>query len=268
MILEYPVNLWKEKIDLFFGQKIAIDLSQIGFFKPEMLADLKCYIDYIYLTKEIKPDIIFPEDPGAKDYAGRMGLFDGIPDYTYQKNKRESDNFIPLHKINSDNNDSIADAIRTIFSNSGAPHYDGLTTAISELLDNMYYHSKTEYGTGWGYVSAQVWANAWPATLEVAVRDVGIGIVNSYVNRNRVSAGSIDVFKNAFEDLNSSTGDRGRGQGLTHVINFLKNSNGSLDLKSEDYYAHINSSGELKFSKLGSYTLGTKIIFRLPYDKN
>ena len=50
-----------------------IDLEHIGFFKPQELAAIRCYLDLIRDEEKSTFDIIPPSLDDAKNYSGRNG---------------------------------------------------------------------------------------------------------------------------------------------------------------------------------------------------
>ena len=193
-----------------------------------------------------------------------MGLYEGT-NYTYPYNQHISNQFIPLTKIESDDNNSIAEKIYEVFRAANAPMMDNLMSSITELIDNVFYHSQKDYGTGSGYVCAQVYKSRQNPRLVVSVRDIGIGIVGSYQQRKSDDRDGLEIFRKSFEELNSSTEDPYRGLGLSHAVEFIKGCSGFFSINSGPYQAIIPQEGYLAISQLSTEKVGTEIHMEVPF---
>ena len=265
LTLSWPETSWKDKIESFAGKDATVDLTKIGFFEPYQLTAIRCYFDYLLEPERgLTLKVSYPECYEAKEYAGRMGLFEGMPDYAYDKNKHHSLDFYPLRKIEKElETESIATEVYGVIRNAGAPIYNNLQETIVELIDNILFHSKET-----GYIAAQAYKAHNRPRLQISIRDIGIGIAASYLKNPKFShLSEFEIFKDSFEELNTSIDLKGRGQGLHVAKEFIKGCNGTLVIKSGPFKAYLTPDRPLAFSAYDSIgTIGTSIYMEVPYD--
>lgn len=266
LVLTLPIWEWASKINnINSSVTIEINLENTSFFEPHELTSIKCYIDHIRYTENIECSVITPKDFSAQNYIGRMGLLDD-ENYEYPYRKFKSDLFLPLTKVTSDNlTEGLAHKIQDVFKSTGAPTMTNLVISLSELLDNIVYHSQVEYNTGSGYVCAQTYINKSKPKLQVSIVDVGIGIVESFKSRKNDTRDDSEIFKTSFNELVSSTGDSHRGFGLPTFISFIQDCKGSMTVTSDKNRATINCGSEIRYSKINTAHAGTAINIEVPY---
>ena len=215
--------------------RVDFDLSQASAFDGAKLTQLRCLFD-LALLNGVDVGIKPPINPGALRYAAGMGLFKGFPAlpqdlfYNSQKNK-----FIPLAKITTDKNDFLLYEFRKLFNELNLPttSLGDACLVFTEIADNIFFHSGSIDDAGWGYLQAQIHGEV----LKISFTDVGVGFVGAYkrsgTDKGRSSVQLlIDSFNHLESRLNKPGGKAIRGIGLYETREFLKLSNGALDIKS------------------------------------
>ncbi len=245
---------------------LHLDLSLIGYIRPHLLVRLRTIID-LAVNCGLRVRISPPVRTDYRDYAGRMGLFEGT-DYNYPYNRNEPHTFFPLLKINNDRNQQVyEDCMRVLgLSNVTSNYLRLVVDAFVELADNIYFHSGTAENTGWGYIHAQ--ANPLAGDIRLGLSDVGIGIYGSYERtgqlrgRNEVQVMS-DIFNELESSLNLIPGRGYRGVGLYEVQNFLTQHTGHLKVMSGNVTVDVNQMGIYTVTN-AFRTEGTWIQMRVP----
>ncbi len=228
------ISIAKKKMLDNPNSDVVFDLTKFKFFLPENIAHIRCLID---LSKNInslsQKTILPPENSSAKDYAGRIGLFDSTS-YQYPYDKHEAVKFFPLYKINSDSNDPLIDQFVTVFSNTNIPinYCRDIAETFSEIADNVYFHSGASYKTGSGYACAQIVNHI----LHIAVCDLGIGFYNSYKNNGTLKGrNEQQILRDSVEELVSSLNDPFRGIGLFQAREFIERHGNCLEISTGNY---------------------------------
>jgi anti-sigma regulatory factor (Ser/Thr protein kinase) len=111
-------------------------------------------------------------------------------------------------------------------------HRAALTTMFAELVENVYRHAQSNFGT---YLMAQAYPK--PRKLHVVVADTGIGIYDSFRKsdsseiRERASSEAV-ALEMALQKLVTSKTDRHSGYGLYIVRRLVEQNGGAMRLTS------------------------------------
>jgi hypothetical protein len=155
---------------------IVLDLSQFPWFNPQDLVRFKCLMELArrsQIAVQIKP----PLDQNVARYIKRMGLVDFAAGATDMDSGRS---FFPLYAVTGDNNSALFDELKRVFDPEG-PSVNWpveVASALTELVDNIFYHSGEKPNSGWGYAHAQKLPNS--CKIGVGIADVGVGYGASY----------------------------------------------------------------------------------------
>lgn len=229
--------------------QLNIDLSEVTWFDPDILARLKCVIDLAF-QKQMQISVVPPNRRDCADYAGRMGLFDGTliggEEYKYPHHKHESHTFFPLLKIENDWDNTLQEKCLKLVENTLEYKPLELAEHFSEIADNVYNHSGEQERTGWGYAQAQAQRDG---EIKIAVSDTGVGFLGSYERTNQINnREEIDIIIDAFKELESSLNNgvdlKHRGLGLYGVYEYIKEQSGTIQVWSGKSYVKINGKDE------------------------
>ncbi len=226
------------------NENLSFSLEEISHFDPFTLVRWKSLFDLAH-SQGNKINVKLPNNTDAKNYAGRMGLFENT-DYQYPHDQNDSSRFFQLMKITDDRNDRIYDECKKILDNSNVPsnYITDLSEAFAELADNIYYHSGPSDNSGWGYIHGQVYGNH---RIEVALSDVGVSVYGSYKRRNQLRGRTEEqIIKDIFEEAESSLNQAGRGHrglGLNEVKNFISSFKGNFDMWTGNFFLRIDKEG-------------------------
>ena len=203
-----------------------------------------------------------PSDEKLKDYAGRMGLFQGI-NYKYPYNKHPPDTFFPIYEITHDRTEFLYDKCRRVLSHSDLPsnYIDNITDAFIELANNIYFHSGPNENTGKGFIHAQAYLQY--KKINIAIDDCGVGFLGSYKRTGQVRGRTeLQILEDAFKEMESSLnpipGQGHRGLGLLSVKNFVKDYNCKLEVRTGNSFLSMDSGAIDKKSLTYPYN-GTNI---------
>lgn len=245
---------------------LLINLERWNYVRPYELVRIRSIIDLaneMNLSIQITP----PLSVDVKDYAARMGLFEGTG-FQYPYNKNNSVTFFPLIKITNDRNEEVYEECRKVFglSNATANYVNRLSDAFVELADNIYYHSGTTENSGWGYIHAQAYLQA--GVIRLGLSDVGVGVYGSYERTGQLRGRTEEqLTKDVFEELESSLNPgpkKGhRGLGLHEVKEFIDRHTGLLVMRTGNVTVNANQVG-IYPQPSGFKTEGTWIQMRVP----
>ncbi len=257
--------------DLLFDDDVTLDLSEWSTTKSVYLVRTRCLIDYL-LRQNVVPKILWPQNISAREYAGRMGLFEGT-DYIYPLNQHEPQSFFPLYKIENDWTEFLYEECHRVLSLSNVPrnYINSLADAFTELANNIYYHSGEKENTGFGYVHAQAYPKG--QYIHISICDLGIGVYGSYERRNKVRGRpEYEVVRDAFNELDSSLNEAPgvghRGIGLSIVRDFIVQHNCTLWMWTGKTNVCLSKNGI--FTGTNSFNFkGTLIEMKVPmYGRN
>lgn len=244
--------------------EIILDFSNISNVQPLDLVHLKCIIDHALLSKCEKRMLIFPRDEGVRNYCGRLGMFEGIPTYTYPLNKLASSNFIELQKIFDDDNDHIASKVISSMESCSLPTAGigtDLHNVLTEVANNVFYHSGAVVDSGWGYFAAQYYLRL--KKFEFAFCDVGVGFKQSYTRAGKLMELQSDaIILKSFERHVTSINDPVRGIGLNEMLEFITQYNGEITIQSHDGFVYLGKNGNIIKRLNPNPFLGTLVNFR------
>lgn len=200
-------------------EKVVIDLSQAEWFTPTFLAP----ISEIYNSQGIEIEFEFPSHPGVKTYLDKIGFPNGFanpPD--------KVENSLPLCKMEPeegpDTFEIVGSKIRKLVKKQieGTPWEDaqtGVVYPISEIVDNVDYHSDCDLGT--------LLVQYYPKKefLDICVVDDGITIPGSYENYGVEISSDEEALRFALEEGKSTRPNTGmlRGFGLRTTADMIVN---------------------------------------------
>ena len=156
---------------------IVMDLSHSSWFNPQDLVRFKCLVDFAR-RERIEVQIRPPIDQNVARYIKRMGLVE--PTAASASQIDSGAGFFPLYAVTGDNNSALFDELKRVFDPE-VPSVNWpveVASALTELVDNIFYHSGEKPNTGWGYAHAQKLPNS--RKIGVGIADVGIGYGASY----------------------------------------------------------------------------------------
>lgn len=245
--------------------KALFDLTNWNYARPTDIVRIRCLYD-LAKTEQLNAEFTHPNNPDVKDYAGRMGLFNGT-EYDYPHSANPPDSFTPLTKIKSDRNDQIYKDCRRVFgyAQANTSYIDSISDVFLELADNIYYHSGQEVNSGWGYVQGQVYPRI--GNICISICDVGIGVYGSYERANQINNRTEEkIVENVFTELESSLNNEKphhRGRGLFEAKDFLNKNTGLLHIWTGNYKVNVNQTG-IYVDKLEYKVEGTWITMQVP----
>jgi hypothetical protein len=245
-------------------ESVTLDLSDVVWLNPIDVVRFKCAHR---LAREMNciTSIKAPKQADVARYARRMGLFDITPG----TNADPQATFFPLYPVADDNNSALFDELIRVFGpEEPSVNWAGeVAGALTELVDNIYYHSGVTPNSGWGYAHAQKLPNA--NTISVGISDVGIGYTASYRRTGQDKGRSpLQIVQDSFKLQESSLNVPGkpphRGIGLTHVMDFISGFNGTLKLFTDNVSAELQGKGALQVQDAGYDVCGTWISLEVP----
>jgi anti-sigma regulatory factor (Ser/Thr protein kinase) len=259
---ELDVGLVKLKQKLV--ESFTLDLSDIAWLNPIEVVRFKCAHR---LAREMNCPARFtpPKRTDVASYARRMGLFDAaaIPSTDSQAT------FFPLYSVADDNNSALFDELIRVFGpEEPSVNWAGeVASALTELVDNIYYHSGVTPNSGWGYAHAQKLRNA--NMISIGIADVGIGYTASYRRTGQDKGRSpLQIVQDSFKLQESSLNLPGkpphRGIGLSQVVDFINGFNGTLKLFTDNVSAELHGKGTLRVQDAGYDVCGTWISLEVP----
>ena len=227
--------------------------------KPEILLVILGYIKYleskgININKKIN-------NANNNTYISRIDFYKQISvTYDEQFNRHDSSGkFKEITNFNEDNSVSLTNEIIKIIKYNcdiDESVLDCLNYCLFEIMDNVQNHSECKEG---GYVVAQSFPNCGEITL--GIMDFGIGIHKSliksskYKNKNEIEALNECIKKGATNGLS------GKGNGLYHTSNFIKENKGMMNIYSGYNVLKCNN---MRTEIIGTnYWQGTLIIIKI-----
>lgn len=226
----------------------CLDLSNINFATPVI-----CVITQIFRFKNIQ--IQWPQNPAVRSYI--KWLLNG----TFYNSQRyiatlvlDNKTFVP----------TVAKDFYHLFQRwIQEKAADDLKYALSELMDNVFDHAKSEIGV---CISAQKYADR----IELCVADLGIGIANSFQNHiNWPHVPLIEWFKFGLRMKGTSKPGEHSGEGLSSVLNWLKNNSGCYSvLFSQNHIWELSNGVELINELPYLAWPGTLVWFSIPFRLN
>ena len=243
---------------------IVLDLSQFPWLNPQELVRFKCLME-LARRAQITVQIKSPLDQNVARYIKRMGLVDFAAGATEMDSGRS---FFPLYAVTGDDNSALFDELKRVFDPEG-PSVNWpveVASALTELVDNIFYHAGERPNTGWGYAQAQKLANA--RKICVGIADVGVGYAASYrrtgQDRGRSTRQIVeDSFKLQESSLNFPGKPPHRGIGLSLVKDFVNGFNGTMKLFTDNVCARI-IDGKLSVVDLDYDVCGSWIYLEIP----
>ncbi len=244
---------------------LSIDFSNVKFFNCENLVRFKCLI-HLAKTRNIPLQIKKPRESEVNKNAVTAGLFADAAPMTGQNHGGP---IIPLQLIDSEQNDFLFEDLDKAFSSLGPSSnwMPELFEALSELANNIYFHSGVVENSGWGFVQAQ----KYPDKNEICISicDIGAGLLESYRRRGLVKDRSeqqlvLDSFNELVSSRNSPEVPAHRGKGLYEVLSFVKGFRASLAFSTGSFVVAIKPESDLITITPRAHIEGTLIKLEVP----
>lgn len=219
-------------------KSICFDLSRIGFVNPEDLVHIMCLFKLAKEASQVENHYINqPKKADYHDYCGRMKLYSLVENYIYPGTVKKNPGLVELEIITNDwDTEEKTYKILEVMQNSGlsiAGIGDDIHCAITEIANNIYFHSGQDKNTGWGYMAGQFYPRI--RTLEFAFADIGIGFKESYKCKSAFShMTASEIIEKSFEEMVTSTNDPVRGRGLHIVDDFLSTYDAEIVVRSHE----------------------------------
>ena len=247
---------------------VIVDLSKIKFlFHANDISHIKCIVTELEKCSDRhndRPKVIAPKDPLMLKLLNDTGIFSSSGSRedmsVIVKNFGDNVTIVGPCYVADDDNDELAD---TILAGHNLTSDYALHNIITELSNNIHYHSGNEYSIGNGFVSSNYFKTL--GLLEVAFVDLGIGFKGSYVRTGKDNGrGSSELITASFGELVSSVVDKYRGIGLFETVQFLQERKGELWVHSFDGVVSISESGKIKqYDNPMNVFIGTNIFLRM-----
>lgn len=235
-----------------------IDLTHARFVEPAGLVAVAALVDR---AQREGHEVVMspPEDVECSRYLSRMrlGAFlgdRGVDHGLVAVTERDVDNLCELRWFGSEDElEQAAAVIVEQYSRAGSDVVQPLYDALFELGVNAVDHS----GQKGGYVALQTFPNK--ADVAFAVADSGVGL------RARIGgARDSDAIRLAARKYESSASGRGRGRGITGVIDLTNRRRGSVTFFTGDAQGDFtNGLWDPRVTSLESPYLGTLVSTRL-----
>lgn len=172
-----------------------------------------------------------PDEVSVRNYLSRMNLRECLgqfcDDVDLQKVRHRDlgDRVIELQRFeDSDASEAVADRIFGAAIKAGHSEADAssLFRGISEVLNNVVEHSRANGG----WTALQLIPNS-DGRITFAVSDAGIGLQDA-IGRGSTVRGPRDAMEKAFRRGVSGTGDSGRGNGLSNLLQRVGSHRGKI----------------------------------------
>lgn len=248
-------------------KRVIIDLRGIEYANPYGALGIVMICKLLYGTFNQKVNLLLPTDDKGIHFSSWMdalgflkavGNITNIKGYTPILTVNLNPNFIPITKISTEENvyeaiNEIEERVQSVvikrlkYTKEEAYRF---VTIMSELCQNLFYHSAPEGEEPWGYMAMQ----AYNECLKFAVMDLGIGIPESLKPRYKFTDDQ-QAIKLACE-AGTTSNEEERGLGLYRTVEIIKQARGYLNIRS----------GTAKFllTPQGEYYAGSNDIFS-PY---
>ena len=253
-------------------KRVIIDLRGIEYANPYGALGIVMICKILYGTFAQKVNLFLPtEDKGLRfsswmDALGFLKAVENITNikgYTPILNINPNPNFIPITIISTGENvyEAINDIEKRVqsvvikrlkYTKEEAYRF---VTIMSELCQNLFYHSAPEGEEPWGYIAMQ----AYNECLKFAVMDLGIGIPESLKSSHKFTDDRQAIKLACEAGITSNEG--GRGLGLFRTVEIIKQARGYLNIRSgtakflltpeEEYYYGSNDIFDFWGTQIG-----------------
>lgn len=253
----------KDSLTRFSGtDKVVLDLSDADWFTPAFLGPISVIYKRL-VDQGAEIDIHLPTHQGIRTYLEQIEFPNGSVDPV-----ETHGNHLPLCHINTDANATTIEQIGNKMSDLLSRQFSGLSSdtitwiqyPISELIDNVDYHSRCDHGS----LLVQNYPNK--PYLDLCVADDGISIPGSYEEFGLEFSDDEDAIKKALIESISTKPDSGynRGYGLRTTSNMICDGLHGDVILSSGNATLCRHGGESPLSILSSFEWpGTVFIARL-----
>lgn len=246
------------------GEINKIDLSEINWIYPLNILPIATLLSDLQ-NKGYKLNIIPPVSLKVKSYLKTINFFKGIHTLDTLRNK----NYIPIIFMSAKpdqvkNREQIETCLKNILLKqmSGKRTLsNALGYTLSEMFDNIWEHSKSEYG----WFLAQYYKNK--NYVEICILDNGISLKGSYDRKKINVKNDTKAIELALSGVSTKKEERGMGLLSTKKLVTESSLRGKFLLLSgkSGYYKYRNK--ELLFN-LKCHWRGTIVLFRLYKTKD
>ena len=202
-LLHQIISLCKTFKDLSTRDKVIFDLSKVGWVFPLLILPIASHI------RDTGSEYILPENHDVHAYLETIGFPEGVNSIS-QINKEKT--YIPicvLERNNPQKNDlesTFAEMVYKVLE-PNTQVKDAIYYPITELVDNIFEHSKAEEG----YVFAQYYPTK--KFVDLCIVDRGRGITASYKEEKNLEFSDGEAIKAALDGL-STKPEQARGYGI------------------------------------------------------
>ena len=198
-------NIYKIFKGNVMDERLLFDMRSTTWIVPLLVLPITSYI------RDTQSEYELPRNQNVREYLEVIGFPDGISSLEQIEN-RVGSSYIPicvLYKYNQDREDLQSKFIEMVYKvlkpTQGVK--DGIAYPISELVDNIFDHSKVN--EGW------VFAQHYPTKgyVDLCIVDRGRGIANSYKEEKNMLVDDKSAIKMALQG-ESTKPEKSRGFGI------------------------------------------------------
>ncbi len=237
--------------------QIQFDLSEINWLFPLLILPIASYI------QDTGSKFISPSDPGVSSYLKTVKFPAGIDSSSgVQKEK----SYIPVVVLRKNQErerlkNVFADMVYRVLE-PAADAKNAFYYPISELVDNIFYHSKEEKG----YLFAQHYPKK--GFVDLCIVDRGRGITASYKEEESLDLSDGEALKEALKG-HSVIQENIRGRGIrTSKRVVCEALGGEFVLISGKAAFHSSQSEEILYDLPSFYWKGVIVAYRIPRPVN
>lgn len=222
-------------------KRVVVDLQQVRYANPYGALGIVVLCEILHRIFHQKVELLLPSDDGGLQFSSwldSLGFLNAVEDianikgYCHTPHVNSNLNFIPVTRLKTWDDvfkaiDEIEAKVQGIlvekleYSREEAYRF---VTIISELCQNIYYHSAPD-GNPHGYISMQAYSN----NLKFAVMDLGIGIPKA-LKAKYLLDDDREAIRLACE-AGITSKDRG-GLGLYRTAQIVERAGGYLNIRS------------------------------------
>jgi hypothetical protein len=267
-IPKYKIKTLLDELKLFYStfkgsllkQKMYFDLSSLEWVTPLIILPISSYIF------DTKSDYKLPKNNKVFRYLNIVCFPSGISSFLSLKKSKD---YIPISRIENKSDPLnkgkfVMCLLNLIYkcTNSIEGTKNVLYYPISELVDNIFEHSKKDYG----FVFGQIFKKK--GYLELCILDTGRGLSKAYKEECNLDISDGESIKAAMSG-NSTKDSKERGFGLrTSKKVVCEKLHGEFILLSGNSVL-ISKNNEEKIIKLPNfYWQGVVISYRIPFPKS
>lgn len=234
-----------------------IDLQNVTFITPFLITPITAF----FKSEDKKYTILKPHSSDADSYLERIH-FPGSID-ARKLTSLSGATYFPLFQFSKENKayDTVIGQIfnKMITAYELKSNKNIVSLFLSELIDNIREHSRSEYNF--------IYSQKYNDLLAISIVDRGISIPGSYELNNIAFKNDISALKDALRGVSTKPGNE-RGTGIPNTVNWVCGGlKGSIIVVSRGAGFYRANGGEFKFFELGSVPFkGTiiNILFKIP----